>query len=64
MSLALLKKPSLTNCEVVIGTSQRFGIPLGYGGPHAGFFATKSKYKDIFQARIIGVSKDRLGKSS
>ena len=61
MSLALLKKPSLTNCEVVIGTSQRFGIPLGYGGPHAGFFATKSKYKRHIPGRIIGVSKDRLG---
>jgi len=61
MSLALLKKPSLTNCEVVIGTSQRFGIPLGYGGPHAGFFATKSEYKRHIPGRIIGVSKDRLG---
>ena len=50
MSLALLKKPSLTNCEVVIGTSQRFGIPLGYGGPHAGFLQQNQNIKDIFQA--------------
>ena len=46
---------------MVVGTSQRFGIPLGYGGPHAGYFATKTSYKRHIPGRIIGVSKDRLG---
>ena len=45
LSLTILEKPSLFNCDVVVGTSQRFGIPLGYGGPHAGYFATKKQYK-------------------
>ena len=44
---------------MVVGTSQRFGIPLGYGGPHAGYFATKKEYKRSIPGRIIGVSKDR-----
>ena len=61
ISLTLLKEPSFFNCDVVVGTSQRFGIPLGYGGPHAGYFATKSDYKRFIPGRIIGVSKDRNG---
>ena len=61
LSLALLEEPASSNCEVVVGTSQRFGIPLGYGGPHAGYFATKTSYKRHIPGRIIGVSKDRLG---
>ena len=61
MSLTLLKEPAIFNCDVVVGTSQRFGIPLGYGGPHAGYFATKSDYKRFIPGRIIGVSKDRNG---
>ena len=61
MSLTLLKEPAVFNCDVVVGTSQRFGIPLGYGGPHAGYFATKSDYKRFIPGRIIGVSKDRNG---
>ena len=61
ISLCVLKKPSLFNCDVVVGASQRFGIPLGYGGPHAGYFATKKEYKRSIPGRIIGVSKDRNG---
>ena len=61
LSLCILEKPSLFNCDVVVGTSQRFGIPLGYGGPHAGYFATKKEYKRSIPGRIIGVSKDRNG---
>ena len=61
MALTLLKEPASFNCDVVVGTSQRFGIPLGYGGPHAGYFATKTDYKRYIPGRIIGVSKDRNG---
>ena len=61
MSLTVLKEPSAFNSDVVVGTSQRFGIPLGYGGPHAGYFATKMEYKRFIPGRIIGVSKDRNG---
>ena len=61
LALAILEKPALSDCEVVVGTSQRFGIPLGFGGPHAGYFATKNSYKRHIPGRIIGLSKDRLG---
>ena len=58
LSLAKLKAPAEFGADVVVGTTQRFGIPLGYGGPHAGYFATKEKYKRSIPGRIIGVTKD------
>ncbi len=62
LSLVLLKPPGEFGVDVVVGTSQRFGIPLGYGGPHAAFFATKEEYKRSIPGRIIGVTKDTDGK--
>ncbi|MFD0932490.1 aminomethyl-transferring glycine dehydrogenase [Psychroflexus salinarum] len=58
MSLALLEAPGDWGVDVVVGTTQRFGIPLGYGGPHAAYFATKEEYKRNIPGRIIGVTKD------
>ena len=62
MSLVLLTPPGEFGVDVVVGTTQRFGIPLGYGGPHAAFFATKEDYKRSIPGRIIGVTKDTDGK--
>jgi glycine dehydrogenase len=64
MSLALLKAPGEMGADVVVGNSQRFGVPMGYGGPHAAFFAARESYKRQFPGRIIGVSVDRLGASA
>jgi glycine dehydrogenase len=62
LSLVLLTPPGDFGVDVVVGTTQRFGIPLGYGGPHAAFFATKEAYKRNIPGRIIGVTKDTDGK--
>ena len=61
MSLVVIEPPDQNLVDVFVGTTQRFGIPLGYGGPHAAFFATKEKYKRSIPGRIIGVTKDMNG---
>ena len=61
MSLALLEAPGTYGADVVVGSTQRFGIPMGYGGPHAGYFATKTEYKRSVPGRIIGVTQDKQG---
>jgi len=61
MSLTLITEPSKIGASVVVGSTQRFGVPIGFGGPHAAFFACKEKYKRSIPGRIIGVSKDTKG---
>ena len=62
LALVMLKSPAQLGADCAVGTSQRFGIPMGYGGPHAAFYACKDEYKREIPGRIIGISQDMYGK--
>merc|ERR1719333_1826982 len=62
LSLTMLRPPGEWGADIVVGSAQRFGVPMGFGGPHAGFLATDPKYKRLMPGRVNGKSKDNTGK--
>lgn len=64
LALALIKSPAEWGADIAVGSTQRFGVPMGFGGPHAGYLAAKEYYKRMMPGRIIGVSVDRLGNTA
>lgn len=64
LSLAILQPPGEFDVDICIGTSQRFGVPLGYGGPHAGFFACRKSLVRLMPGRMIGLTRDADGKDA